>query len=279
MINDVYYYIIESFKMYDIVYYQDRNAAMMYCPKCKLNGYKKDKKKLIINFNKKVFNCWVCNYSGRLYKLYKEYSPCYNKDIYAILLHQYDDVKTVDNNKCLDIGNVLFPLLNSQDTTCIIDYLRSKGISYDKILKYHISYDSNYNIYIPSIDNNCKIDGYFFIDPLNDKKRYIGNNNDIFNKIRFNSSCNNIYLVESPLDAIYLDVDNVIVLFGVKNKLQLDSAIFKYVYENRNKNVIIRFDDDATGAAVELLKSLRKYIESKIIIEPLNKISVNLSNY
>lgn len=274
MDENIRYHIINSLKIYDIVYYQDKNAAMMYCPRCKINGYNKNKKKLIINFDKDVFNCWVCNYSGRISRLYKEFSAQFDKDIYKLLISYNDSTKQFKNghNVNVDIKNVLFPLLYNDNTRCIIDYFYNKGITYDKVLKYHISYDANYNVYIPSINKNYEIEGYFIVDIVNNRKRYIGNYNSVFNKINFNLNHSDIYLVESPLDAIYLDVNNVIVLFGTKSKLLLDSEIFEYIYGSGKSNIIIKFDDDATDTANKLSKFLKMYMDRNIVVEPLVKV-------
>ena len=270
MINE----LLISFKSYkpEVLY---ENNIIMKCPKCLSNGYKKDKKKLVINLNKKVFHCWVCDFSGKVSFLYKTYGFIFNEEIYK-KLKQNGNLSDVQKTSVLP-KIYLSPLImdiNNEKITEIFRYLESKKITYDKVLKYNISFDYKYNIVVPSFNNEMKIDGLYIKDIANGRSKFFGNFDSIFNSYNFDTSNKTIIFVESPLDAITLDTVNTIVLHGVKNNIKIDSDIFKFLYSLNFDKIIIKYDEDVERVANEFKMFLLKYFRSEIIVESLENESI-----
>jgi len=242
---------------------------MCFCPKCKENGYNKNKRKLSISFEKGVFNCWVCGYSGTLAKLYRDYSLEYDKNFYAKLKNiKYNDNQHTISSHFMNID--YYRPLNESDL--IYQYLLSKNITYDKCLKYTVSVNifNEYEMAIPSFDTNLNINA-LWTKNLKNHRYNLTNTDIIFNEYNFDFNDENYYIVESPLDAIFLDTKNVIVTFGSKSKLNLTSKLFSFIYDNcNNKNITIMYDEDALFVADELSKFISKYIIAKIDIKPFN---------
>ena len=251
-----------------IKYYSNTNTAMCFCPRCKENGYTKNKRKLSIDLEKGIFNCWVCGYSGTIAKLYKDYSIEYDKEFYTKL----KNLKHNENQKITsDFTNMdYYRPLNTNDL--IYQYLSSKNITYDKCLKYNISVNvfNEYEIAVPSFDMNLNINA-LWTKNIENHRYNITNKDIIFNEYNFDFNNEEFFIVESPLDAIFLDIKNVIVTFGSKSKLNLFSRLFSFIYNNcKNKKIMIMYDDDALFVADELKKFINKYIISKINIKSFN---------
>ena len=243
---------------------------IFYCPKCNHR-----KKKLSINIEEEIFQCWVCKFHGILFHLLREY--CNNQNLIdefkKLSNNKYDNIKLDDATFLEYIQSKLFNIETekdqpkkqlkwSKDFTKItndsisphcknaVRFLKKRGITFPLINKYNINYcdTGNYaqHVIIPSYDKNGYLNYYVGRSIIENEIKYknpkIEKESIIFNEL-FISWKNEICLVEGPFDAIKNDI-NAIPILG--SSLTENNVLFKKIVENKCI-VNLVFDNDKAG--------------------------------
>lgn len=141
------------------------------------------------------------------------------------------------------------------------DYLEKRGITKELINKYNIGYDDKRNLVIFPIKKHC----YFGRSTINNDKFKSGGNSNIWNENLINDSVPLLYVTESIIDALSLEViDSDIKVVSINGITNTKSLISKIKENNFNGIVGIIFDNDKWGIN-----------SSKELKEELAKINVN----
>ena len=137
------------------------------------------------------------------------------------------------------------------------DYLEKRGITKELINKYNIGYDDKRSLVIFPINKHC----YFGRSTINNDKFKSGGNSNIWNENLINDSVPLLYVTESIIDALSLEViDSDIKVVSINGITNTKSLISKIKENNFNGIVGIIFDNDKWGinASKELKEELAK---------------------
>lgn len=265
-------------------YHQSGNELLFACPKCNHH-----KNKLSINIERDVYKCWVCDYSGhsirrviRAYGNYKQriaWSKLVNEIDITSFSEKFFPKKEEKIQQRIDIPKEFISLVNKNlpySSLYPMNYLRSRGISRDDIVRWKIGYcsEGKYQgrIIIPSFN----LDGYcnYFIARtyLDDWKRYFNppaNRDIIFNHLYINFD-EDITIVEGVFDAIVAGTNSVPLL---GSSLREASVLFQEIVKN-DTPLYIALDPDAEKKISRLINNFLEYgVEvKKINILPYNDV-------
>lgn len=246
-------------------HYPNHGQLSVDCPVCSydLKGLDKldGKGNLEINYAEHVFKCWACgethNTKGHLGYLIDRYGKKKDKELYNLIRpddfkrieKQYQKLKLPKEYKLATDGNNLhIPYREMRN------YLKSRGITDEIIIKYKIGYCLNgeyeFRIIIPSFDKNGELN-YFVGRSWNPKSKAKYKNPEAEKQIIiFNESLidweRDIHICEGPIDSLFLD--NSIPLLGKK----MSETLFETLYQNAKKDIIIVLDSDAWEDAKNL---------------------------
>jgi len=231
-----------------------RNEEVAFhCPFCHHH-----KKKLQINLNTQLWQCWVCGSKGRkIYQLFRKLKASkkffeklneYTGDSdYTPSEKKYDNVKLPDEYK-----RMINVEKNNPEFRNALHYLRSRNITKEDILKYDIGYCETgpYTkmVIIPSYDNNGELNfftGRSYYKDSSFKHKNPQVSKDIIGLELYINWEEPIILVEGVFDAMAVK-RNVIPLFG---KLVLDK-LKTMVVKNGVKDIYVALDKDARKKAL-----------------------------
>jgi DNA primase len=246
--------------------------AIYHCPFC--NHYKK---KLEINTISQSWHCWVCNAAGKsirsLFRKLKVSRPFYN-ELYEIVgggdyNKSQSAVETIVN---LSLPDEFLPLskpTKSLEYGNAINYLRSRKVTRDDILRYNIGYaeqgEYRQRIIIPSYDKGGNIN-FFSSRTYYDNSDTMRYKNPPWSKniVGFELFINwdlPITITEGALDALAIR-RNAIPLFGTLMSDNLKQTLIK----NGVWQVNIVLDSDAIKKAINIYEFLERHeIEAKLI--------------
>lgn len=276
---------------------KDCPEIAIWCPYCENSN--KNKLKMIVNVDKNLYHCFVCDTKGRsipyLVKKLSEkyYSESKNyfldnsnqiKDEWLDILNQLDDneEKQEEAEKVEIPEGFMFCALNlnsiDPDIRDVCNYAINRGCDDHKmwLLRLGVSNHPNFrrSLIIPSFDENGIINFYTCrkIDaPTTDMYKYINCNASrvkiIFNDLSINWK-KPLTIVEGPLDLLKTN-DNATCLLG--SSLPKDSALFKKIVKNGTP-VILALDKDAISKTLKIADDLMKYnIEVSLMDTTLEK--------
>lgn len=168
------------------------------------------------------------------------------------------EVKNVVDNSNRDYTKYYNVCFYNKDKTT---YLENRGITKELINKYKIGYDDKRNLVIFPINKHC----YFGRSTVNNDKFKSGGNSDIWNEECINENTPILYITESIIDALSLEVIDpnikVVSINGITNTKPLITKI----QDNNFKGIVgIIFDNDKWGISA-----------GKELKEELTKINVN----
>ena len=236
-----------------------------YCPFCNHH-----KKKLEVNLENNVYNCWICDKSGSLYNLFKKNSldtsnvknfKTISEDSLVKALDALSgDKKSVYINKCVQIPDTYRPLSRldkSLNFKKAYKYLFQRNLSVYDVIKYNIHFDTeNYNILIPSYDNNGNLN-YTFIRSMTSSFKVnseVSKKDITFNELFIDWS-EPIILTEGVFDAITAG-NNSIPLLG--SALNDDYYLFKQLTKYK-PDIFLALDFDAREKQNKIAKLLYSY--------------------
>lgn len=241
-----------------------RGNQSYHCPKCN-----HVKPKLEINFDESSqhyqhFACWVCGFKGKsIGKLFKQLQTSSDKLHELSKLVKQTHIKpTQQVEEPIVLPKEYIPLLNIQSTNIVgrhaLQYLKSRNIVEEDILKYNVGY-CEYGPYkdtiiIPSYDEKGQLN-YFTSRSFNkDSKIKYKNPPHSRNVIPFELFVNwdlPIVLCEGPFDALAIK-RNAIPLLG-KN---IQSSLMKKIVSSNVKKIYIALDKDAQKQSLNFCEQL-----------------------
>jgi len=235
--------------------------AVYYCPFCSHH-----KQKLEVNLDTQKWHCWVCNNAGMSFRtLFKKLnvSRIYFSKLYDITKDRRLNIEPKEEFKKEDrkLPDGFIPLYDkfySTQTTPhrnhAINYLRSRGITEEDVMRYNIGYSESgeYSgrIIIPSYDKDGSLNFFSsraFYDNIKMKHKNPNWGRDIIGFEIYVSWEEPVTIVEGAFDAIAVR-KNVIPLFGKTMSFSLKEAIIR----NGVDRVNIVLDNDAKMDAMEI---------------------------
>ena len=267
----------------------DETYQLQYpCPKCVANKGTKEIRKynLEVNILKGVYSAWCCSQyddemHGSIMKLIKLFGNEnilleYKKTVYELqqsslykLSFNKEDFKidfNVAERKEVELPSN-FKLFNENEKNPkqALDYLFSRGITWDIIKKFHLGYttfdknalQTSLRIIIPSFNAYGELNFWVGRDYTNWKNRMkylnpkIEKKDIIFNEEKIEWDAD-VTLVEGPFD--HLVVPNSIPLLG--KSLKSNDKLFYILREKCNANINIWLDSDALNDVKEMYRTL-----------------------
>ena len=147
-------------------FFREGDSQLLFkCPKCDHH-----KRKLSINMDRGLFKCWVCDWSGRnLYKIVRNYGSFQQKQAWRELDQQveinnfadklFGSEQVNEEAQKIKLPSGFISLANKTLPTTAaypLNYLKSRGITKEDILKWKIGYctvgDYASRIVVPSFD-------------------------------------------------------------------------------------------------------------------------------
>ncbi len=238
------------------------NEAVYFCPFC--NHYKK---KLEINLDTQLWECWVCHARGRsIRSLFKQLRVIqfYYDELYQIIgkSRSHKPKETEEPSQILSLPiefQSLVTYSKSLEYACAYTYLKGRGVTKEDILRYNIGYceQGEYakRIIIPSYDGNGNLN-FFSSRTYNDNLYKYKNppwSKDIIGFQLLINWGEPVTLVEGAFDAISVR-KNAIPLFGTTMSNMLKEAIV----QNSVERVNILLDNDALKKAIEIYDFIEK---------------------
>lgn len=228
------------------------NVALT-CPFCNHH-----KKKLEIELSSGLWNCWVCKSSGNtLTKLLRKVSA-EGSDITKISKLENTNVrfeKSTDENVSLPSNFVPFDkCIDNFYTNRLRNYLKSRNVSDDDIIKYNIGYaedNTTDSIVIPSYDSSFNLNYYISKNIVTNKYNNPKCSKDKVFLESFMDWNNDIVIVEGIFDAIAVK-RNVIPLFGKF----LNDKVKERIISSSCQNFFIALD----GGELDSILKIAKYI-------------------
>lgn len=241
-------------------YSTNTKEAEFYCFYCKHH-----KNKLSINIETDIFHCWVCNKSGTVLSLLKDFKAPSGKITHYIATFKPKIYKS--NPRCAQIflgPNYYNPSLPSEYQALVssrnsimckraFDYLNSRGVTESQILHYKLGFcavgDYANRILIPSFDKDGNLNffttrditGQSEIPYLNDKKLPKGHKNKIIiNELELDFK-KTVILVEGYFD-MFNSLPNTTPLCG--SSITKENLLFQTLVKNET-DVVLALDPDA----------------------------------
>lgn len=248
-------------------YNQKSQEIAFFCPNCHHR-----KKKLMVNLEKNVYKCWVCNdqFSGKIINLFRKLhrTDLLNQWLSANNLDLKTDLKSIissafEKEKQLKITSEVELPLGTKKIDLVSpnnqfkNYLYNRGFDDYHIKKYNIMSCETEGLYknriiVPSFNNEGLINYYIGRSIYDSNRKYVNptadKNNIIFNELFINWN-RRIVLVEGVFDAIRVD-DNAIPLLGssISNSV-IRENIIKY-----KPDVYFMLDSDAYSKQIDMLE-------------------------
>ena len=238
-----------------------QNNYVTYCQVCRHH-----KPKLQISLeDHQQWHCWICHTKGGgIVNLLRKYQiPQYVIDEVKKLIPKKEKYNHIDVVKDynVELPKEFIQLAiksNSLIYTMAMNYLNSRGIYYNDIVKYNIGYctKGKYQnmIIIPSYDKYNFLNfftAHSFIRSSVIKFRNAASGKNIIGFENTLSDTEPIIIVESPMDAIILK-RNATPLFGTV----ISETLYKYLIESNVQDIYICLDGDALKSASKLADEL-----------------------
>ncbi len=231
------------------------------------------KPKLQINVDTGKWHCWVSNQGGRnLFQLLKKVGA--TREHFNELSELTEDIPRYllkeKKEDSLHLPESFKPLWNGGDSIVkrhALNYLYSRGITEEDLLKYNIGYcdEGKYSnrIIIPSYDSEGKLNFYVARDFYNSTLKYLNSftSKDVIGFDLFINWDEPIILCEGVFDAIAFK-RNAIPLFGKTVSKKLEKKIIEY----QVKTIYLALDNDAIKDSVKITQ---KFINEGITVKTI----------
>ncbi len=251
-------------------YYISNDEYLFSCPKCNHH-----KKKMSINIDKGVYKCWVCDYSGlKLSSLIKRYGDRTHYNQWTELdevvdLSSFDDLfapeeeSSLASRRSVSLPADFFSLtkkLNNVEYRKAINYLKSRNIDYNDIVRWRIGFcrtgEYEGRVCIPSFDERGDL-SYFIARSYKNKfpkyKNPPVDRNIVFNELYIDWT-EPVIIVEGVFDAIV--AGNALPLLG--SPLLERSETFKKIV-TKSPTIYMALDSDASKKEMSIIKLLLQY--------------------
>jgi DNA primase len=257
-------------------YHRSKNEHLYHCPYC---GH--HKKKMSVNFDKNYFKCWVCDARGKnIYRIVRKFGTYDQRQKWLQLdgrldLSEFDKFFSEINDEeiiqTIDLPDEFVSLCNKNlpmSSMKALEYLRSRGLTKEDILKWKIGYctGGKYGgrIIIPSFNWDGSANYFIARSFVNHGRRYLNpaaGRDIVFNELYVDWD-EDVVLVEGAFDAIIAGF-NAIPILG--STLRENSRLFQQIVLN-DSPVYLALDQDAEKKRNWIIKSFLRYdIELYII--------------
>lgn len=265
--------------------YRHGTENLYFCPNCSHH-----KKKLSVNFEKNVFKCWVCDYSGKdLRRVVRKYGQFYHLRDWQSLQGESEtrtlkeDLFAKDDllpEQKVEIPSSFCSLANKGlpiSSLSARGYLKDRGLAQRDIVRWKIGYcnSGKYSdrVVIPSFGLTGHCNYFVARSYKNDWKKYMNPNvgkDIIFNELYIDWD-SDLILVEGVFDAIVAG-PNAVPILG--STLREDSKLFKRIVEN-DTSIYLALDPDAEKKTNRISKKFLEYgIETrKISVGPFRDVA------
>ena len=249
--------------------YKASGSELLFkCPSCNHHKYK-----LSVNLDKNAFKCWVGDYRGRnTRRLIRRFGSFLQLQKWDELFGRHDIERFAElfmggreeeSPQKLELPPEFMSLTDSKQPATAkfaYQYLRSRGLSHDDIVRWKIGYcfsgEYRNRIIVPSFD----IDGdvsYFIARSYNgDSYKYKNpraSKNIVFNELFINWN-DDLTIVEGVFDAIV--AGNATPILG--STLHTNSRIIQNIVYN-DTPVYVALDPDAAAKERKIIKTLLRY--------------------
>jgi len=161
------------------------------------------------------------------------------EEIYLDYTPEVEEYEPVSNNHNYT-GYFIYCIKNINKS----DYLERRGITKELIKKYKIGFDENRNSIVFPINKYC----YFARSTVNDDKFKNRGNSDIWNEPLLKNSNDVIYVTESIIDSLSLEViDPSVKTVSINGLGNINTFIHAIKENNFNGAIVIAFDNDNKG--------------------------------
>lgn len=244
------------------------DEAMFHCPSCNHR-----KQKLSINLVSHKFQCWVCEFRGNnVYPVIKKISPPTSfYEEYKKIGKPNTRFQQEIKNESLSLPDGFHELSKSKSPLKkpALNYLYSRGLTDQDILKYNIGYcitgSCENMVVIPSYNENQELNFYVgrSYDPNSYRKHVLASSSkDIVGFELFVNWDLPIIICEGIFDAITAR-NNSIPLFGKK----ISKELIKKIIENNVKDIYLALDNDALKDALLHAETLMNYGKTVYMVE------------
>ncbi len=231
--------------------YKSNEEYLYKCPKC---GH--HKRKLSVNFDKNVFKCWICDYSGKnIFYLVRSHGSHLDKQDWkkvANIIDFSEQEKEIQKIE-VELPKEFITLTGKHISPLSIParkYLADRGITEEQIIWWKMGYcpDGKYanRVIVPSFDMDGELTYFISRSYDNNWIKYLNppaEKDFIFNELYLDWN-KDITIVEGVFDAVA--VGNAIPLLG--STIKEDSYVFQTIVE---KCDTLYFALDADAAAKE----------------------------
>ena len=231
--------------------YKSNEEYLYKCPKC---GH--HKRKLSVNFDKNVFKCWICDYSGKnIFYLVRSHGSHLDKQDWkkvANIIDFSEQEKEIQKIE-VELPKEFITLTGKPISALSIParkYLSNRGITEEQIVWWKMGYcpDGKYanRVVVPSFDMDGELTYFISRSYDNNWIKYLNppaEKDFIFNELYLDWN-KDITIVEGVFDAVA--VGNAIPLLG--STIKEDSYVFQTIVE---KCDTLYFALDADAAAKE----------------------------
>ena len=250
-----------------------KGNVYFHCPFCNHKN-----KKLTVNVEKGLWNCWVCEQRGRSLSrlMIKSGNQAQAKLLETYRKPQLDidnlfgqnDVKEVKQVVTLPKGYIpIFKIINKVFFQAALEYLYKRGFEKEDILKYDIHYSiTEQRVLFPSYDDNETLNYYVSRSIRPDEKMKYKNATIPKKDVIFNEHLvewdKELFLVEGVFDAI-ISRKNAIPILG--SSINEEFKLFRKVIKNRTA-LVIALDADARKKCLSMANKFIKFgIEVRFI--------------
>jgi len=231
--------------------YKSSEEYLYKCPKCNHH-----KRKLSVNFDKNVFKCWICDYSGKnIFYLVRSHGSHLDKQDWkkvANIIDFSEQEKEIQKIE-VELPKEFITLTGKHVSPLSIParkYLINRGITEEQIIWWKMGYcpDGKYanRVVVPSFDMDGELTYFISRSYDNNWIKYLNppaEKDFIFNELYLDWN-KDITIVEGVFDAVA--VGNAIPLLG--STIKEDSYVFQTIVE---KCDTLYFALDADAAAKE----------------------------
>jgi len=236
-----------------------KGNVYFHCPFCDHKN-----KKLTVNVEKGLWNCWVCEQRGRTLSrlMIKSGNPQQAELLNTYVKPQLDidnlfgqnDVKEIKQVVTLPKGFVpIFKNINKVFFQAALQYLQKRGFEKGDILKYDIHYSiTEQRVLFPSYDDNETLNYYVSRSIRPDEKMKYKNATVSKKDVVFNEHLvewdKELYLVEGVFDAI-ISRKNAVPILG--SSINDEFKLFRKIIKHKTP-VVIALDADARKKALAM---------------------------
>jgi len=250
-------------------YRRSNDEYLFHCPYCNHH-----KKKMSVNFSVNAFKCWVCDQRGKnIYRLVRKFGNYKQRQQYLELIGRLDlsefdkilnEINEVEEQQVIDLPSEFISLCNRNlplSSRRVTDYLFSRGIERNEILKWKIGYceKGRYGgrAIIPSFNSDGSVNYFIARSYVGHNRRYLNppcGRDIIFNELSVDWD-EPLILVEGVFDAIVAG-ENAIPILG--STLRNDSRLFQAIAAH-DTPVYLALDPDAEKKAKWIIRSMLQY--------------------